>query len=201
MTCIVAAADGKEVVLGGDTLGSHSRGSDGIPRADAKVFRSGPYVIGFTTSYRMGQILRYLTTFPDPPEDHASDALERFFVAEFVPAIKQSFQEHGFDLKASFPSTGKEDFQIQGVQVGGLFIVGVNGHVFEIREDFQVSRPAAPYSAIGTGAPVAHGALHALATAKDISLQDRVKIALSASQTYCTVVRAPFHFVSTAGCA
>lgn len=199
MTCIVAAADGKKVVLGGDSLGSHSRGSDGIPRADAKVFRSGPYVIGFTTSYRMGQILRYLTTFPDPPDDSDPEVLERFFVAELVPAIKESFREHGFDLKASFPSAGKEDFQIQGVHVGGLFIVGVNGRLFEIREDFQVSRPAAPYSAIGTGAPVAHGALHALATATDLKLEERVKIALSASQTYCTVVRAPFHFVSTAG--
>lgn len=52
MTCIVGITDGHTVTIGGD-----SAGSDGwhvAVRSDSKVFQVGPYLMGFTTSYRMG---------------------------------------------------------------------------------------------------------------------------------------------------
>lgn len=60
MTCIVGITDGRTVTVGGD-----SAGSDGWHVAvlsDSKVFQVGPYLMGFTTSYRMGQLLRYSLT-------------------------------------------------------------------------------------------------------------------------------------------
>lgn len=59
MTCIVGLVDGDRVILGGDSAGI--AGWHLQLRADEKVFRNGPYAIGFTTSFRMGQILRYAT--------------------------------------------------------------------------------------------------------------------------------------------
>lgn len=193
MTCIVATADGKRVVIGGDTAASG--GKEIYPRADSKVFRIGPYGIGFTTSFRMGQILRYEAELPDPPEEATEDEMDAFFVTEFVPMIRQTFKEHGFEKKATFPSTGKMDFSETGQEVGGLFVVGVQGRIFEIREDFHLARPATPYSAIGPGAVIVFGALHALEPLADFTLRERAERALSAAATYSTVVRGPFHFV------
>jgi ATP-dependent protease HslVU (ClpYQ) peptidase subunit len=193
MTCIVAIADGTHVVLAGDTAASG--GKEIYPRADSKVFRVGPYAIGFTTSFRMGQILRYEAKLPDPPDGVADEKMEEFFVTEFVPVVRQTFKDHGYEKKATFPSTGKMDFSESGQEVGGLFVIGVQGGIFEIREDFHLARPATPYSSIGSGAPIAFGALHALAGAPSLTLRKRAETALEAAATYSSVVRGPFHFV------
>lgn len=195
MTCIVAVADGESVVLGGDTAASG--GKEIYPRADSKVFRIGPYAIGFTTSFRMGQILRYEAKLPDPPPRASDEAMDEFFVTEFVPAVRQTFKEHGFEKKATFPSSGKMDFSESGQEVGGLFVVGVQGRILEIREDFHLARPATPYSAIGSGAVIAFGALHALESLPDLTLRERAEKALDAAATYSSVVRGPFHFVES----
>ena len=52
MTCIVGLIDGRRVWMGGDSAGVS--GLDITVRADAKVFRNGDFLIGFTSSFRMG---------------------------------------------------------------------------------------------------------------------------------------------------
>ena len=57
MTCIVGLVDDGKVYMGGDAASV-----DGyIVRTSAlsKVFRNGPFLIGYSTSWRMGQILQY----------------------------------------------------------------------------------------------------------------------------------------------
>ena len=188
MTCIVAITDGRAVVLGGDSAGVG--GHELRLRADSKVFQVGCYAIGFTTSFRMGQILRYGTELPEPPNE-----LERFIVTDFVPAVRQSFADHGFAKTARFTPPGEAGVIEEGQDVGGLFLVGVAGQIFSIQQDYQLERPVAPYSAVGFGAPVALGALHALETVSDLSLRERAAKALEAAEAYSAVVRGPFHFV------
>ncbi len=193
MTCIVAITDGRIVIIGGDSAGVG--GHELRLRADLKVFRVGCYAIGFTTSFRMGQILRYGTDLPEPPAEISPAELERFLVTELVPTVRQSFASHGFARTARFASPGEAGVSEDGQDVGGLFLLGVAGQIFEIRKDYQLARPAAPYSAVGRGAPVALGALHALETVPDLSLRERLVRALEAAEAYSTVVRRPFHFV------
>ena len=57
MTCIVGLIDGRRVWMGGDSAGVS--GLDITVRADAKVFRNGDFLIGFTSSFRMGQLLAF----------------------------------------------------------------------------------------------------------------------------------------------
>ena len=104
MTAIVILTDGKRVVLGGDSAATG--GYEVRLRADEKVFRSGSYGIGFTSSYRMGQILRYKTELPEPPRGVGPDELHRFLVTEFVGTVRQAFAEHGFSKRTRFPSPG-----------------------------------------------------------------------------------------------
>ncbi|MCP4593374.1 MAG: hypothetical protein GY842_21775 [bacterium] len=193
MTCIVPVTDGQTVVIGGDSAltGGHELRLDGEP----KVFRVGSYVMGFTTSLRMGQILRYGVKFPDPPEAPKDDELLHFMVTEFVEAVREAFAAKGFAKTARFAAPGDPSVTEEGQERGGVFVVGVAGQIFEIRQDYHVGRPATPYTAIGQGALIALGALHALAPFEDLSLRARATRALEASQEYCSAVRGPFHFV------
>ena len=73
MTCIVAVTDGQTVVIGGDSAGA--AGQELRIRADPKVFLVGSFAIGFTTSFRMGQILRYSAHLPEPPPESGPEAV------------------------------------------------------------------------------------------------------------------------------
>jgi len=193
MTCIVAISDGQTVLLGGDSAGVGGR--ELRLRADSKVFRRGSYVIGFTTSFRMGQILRYETELPEPPPGLGVEELERFVVTHFVPAVRQSFEDHGFGKTIRFTLPDSPSVTEEGQVFGGRFLIGVAGRIFEIRRDYQVARPADPWAAIGTGAAPALGALCALEDAPGLTLRERAEKALRAAETYTVVVRRPFHFV------
>lgn len=196
MTCIVAMADGQHVVMGGDSAGVD--GKNLYLRADAKVFRKDEYLIGFTTSFRMGQILRYETALPKLPELEGTidpAFLERFFVTSFIPAVRRSFEDHGFAKTARFTASDKPGMSEDGQMVGGTFLVGVAGQIFEIRSDYQLGRPVTPYSAVGAGAMVALGALKALENVEGLSLRDRVTQALETAEAYSAGVRGPFQIL------
>ena len=51
MTCIVGLLHNKTIYIGGDSAGSNS--SDLRVRKDTKVFENGPFLMGFTTSFRI----------------------------------------------------------------------------------------------------------------------------------------------------
>ena len=177
MTCIVAVSEGRTVTLGGDSAGVMEE--EMHLRADPKVFRSGPYAIGFTTSFRMGQLLRY-ADLPTPAGD-----LDRFMVTDFVDAVRTLLKRGGF---------AKQEYE---VETGGIFLVGFGNQIFEVRSDYQVARPVKPFTAVGSGARVALGALAALERQPGLSAADRARIALEAAQEYCSAVRAPFRFVDS----
>jgi hypothetical protein len=75
MTAVVGLVHNGTVHLGGDSAAP--QGWDLIVRADPKVFTVGPYAIGFTTSWRMGQVLRWSFKPPKPDVTH----LDRFMAA------------------------------------------------------------------------------------------------------------------------
>ncbi len=191
MTCIVAVTDGTRALIGGDSaaVGEHELHL----RATRKVFRTGPYLIGFTRSWRMGQILRHGTRFPDPPATREGEALEHFMVCEFVPAVRAAFKEHGF-AKTARVTIGMDLIE-EGQELSGVFLVALAGQIFEVRADYQVMRPIAAHAAVGSGATAALGALHALSTDAQLSLEARARTALEAAELYTPSVRRPFHLV------
>ncbi|MDB4872490.1 MAG: hypothetical protein JWL97_3494 [Gemmatimonadales bacterium] len=180
MTCIVGLVDGGIVTIGGDSAGI--AGHITQQRADPKVFASGPYVIGYTSSFRMGQILRYGFEPPLPPKD-ASD-LHGFMCTVFVDAVREALKAAGWATKDSEQ------------EAGGCFLVGVAGQLFEIQSDYQVGQLADGYTAVGCGEQFALGALHATETS-DAHRLTRVTAALKAATHFSTGVRPPFTIVST----
>ena len=140
MTVIIGLQHAGRVYIAGDSAGVS--GLSLTVRADSKVFRAGPYVMGFTTSFRMGQLLRY----GEPPVP--SDDLDRFMVTTFVDHVRTTLRDGGWLTKSS----EREE--------GGTFLVGVGGELFAIYGDFQVERTADAYMAVGCGSNLALGSLH-----------------------------------------
>lgn len=141
MTCIVGIQHRGEVYIGGDTLGSTHYNK--VVRSDVKVFRNGPFVIGFTSSYRMGQLLRYAFVPPPVGED-----LDRYMVVDFINAVRTCFKEGGW-LETN-----------DGIERGGTFLVGYKDRLFAIEGDYQVGINAVGYAACGCGEDFALGSLH-----------------------------------------
>jgi ATP-dependent protease HslVU (ClpYQ) peptidase subunit len=167
MTCIVGYVDNGIVYIGGDSAGS----TDEIirERVDKKVFRVQDFLIGFTTSFRMGQLLQHKLKVPK--QKCKSDF--KFMCTVFIDSVKMVFKEDNMK---------------------GNFLVGYRGVLYDIEEDFQVAMVAEKYNAVGSGSQYALGALHALVDTlgDDESPITIVTAALEASARFNPFVQGPF---------
>ena len=146
-------------------------------RYDRKVFTNGPVAIGFTTSFRMGQLLAHSLSVPEPPADCN---LHRWMVTSFVDAVRDCLKAGGYAQK------DKEE------ERGGTFLVGIRGRLFHVSGDYQVGEPAAGFDACGCGFEIARGAL---AATRGRPAFDRVTTALRAAEEFSAGVRGPFYIV------
>lgn len=178
MTCIAACIENGIVHMAADSGASAWGYVDCQVRRDPKVFHLGGAVIGFTSSWRMGQILRYEFKLPEIPE-HCD--LHEYIVRFFVPKLREV-------AKAAGVLTIKE-----GVEQLGRFLIGLRGRLFYVDTDFQVGEMLTDYLAVGSGAEVAHGALFAT---KGLPAQQRLTTALAAATEHCVGVRGPYIFIS-----
>jgi ATP-dependent protease HslVU (ClpYQ) peptidase subunit len=174
MTCIVGIVQDGTVYIGGDSAGV--AGWDIMTRADRKVFRNGAFLFGFTSSFRMGQLLHYAFT---PPPHIVGMEIDRYMATVFIDALRACLKEGGYARKES------------DQEKGGTFLVGYRGHLFAIEHDYQVGETIFGYNAVGGGSQVALGALHATA---DLEMDPvaRAERALAAAETFNNGVRSPF---------
>lgn len=179
MTCIVGYVEGGVVHLGADSLGVG--GNSKTTRADKKVFRRGPFVIGFTTSFRMGQILQYQLVVPEQKENVTD---HEFMCTVFIDACRKVLMECGM---------AKSENE---VETAGTFLVGYRGNLYTIEADYQVGMTVEAYDSVGCGSDLALGAMHALSGA-DCDPYDRIQMALEAAENFSSGVGGPFHFISS----
>jgi ATP-dependent protease HslVU (ClpYQ) peptidase subunit len=172
VTAIVGLVDQGRVYIGGDSAGV--AGHSLTVRADAKVFRNGAYLFGFTTSFRMGQLIRYSLEPPTPNGD-----VERFMSTVFIDAVRACLKDGGWARKDS----EREE--------GGTFLAGVSGRLFSVYEDYQVAEAADGYAAVGCGSDISLGALYATARTR-MPARKRVEVALAAAERFSAGVRGPF---------
>jgi hypothetical protein len=180
-TCIVGLIHEGSIWMGGDSAGVG--GLSIVTRADKKVFLKRDslgteYGFGFTSSFRMGQLLQYTLNIPVM----ATSDLHEFMATAFATAVRQCFKDGGFTHIENSSETG------------GTFLVGTQGRLFYIDEDFQIGENIPNYSACGCGADLALGSLYTSAKTEMIPT-DRLMIALEAAQEYSAGVRAPFNII------
>ncbi len=174
MTCIVGVVHRMGVIIGGDSAGVGAYRI--VRRADEKVFKVGEFIMGFTDSFRMGNILRYSFT---PPVQGAENDVT-FMNTKFVDAVRACLTKGGYAAK-------KDE-----VESGGTFLVGYRGNLYCIESDYQVGISLEEFEAIGCGEEFALGCLHATG---ERDPHERVKLALEAAARFSTGVRGPFNFV------
>jgi ATP-dependent protease HslVU (ClpYQ) peptidase subunit len=176
VTCVVALRHEGVIYMGCDSagVGGYSRSN----RLDPKIYRVGEMLIGFTSSFRMGQLLGYSLTLP---RHHPDDAIEKYMATQFVNAVRECLKSGGW--------AKKENEQ----EECGFFLVAYKGRIFEVQSDYQVAENAEPYSAVGCGFDLALGSLFTSGLAlQTTDPRRRVEIALEASAAFSAGVYPPF---------
>lgn len=183
MTCAVAVRDPKRgcVVVGADSCGGRSDGDWTVHTLrNQKVFRNGPFVIGYTSSFRMGQLLQHSFKAPVPPK--RGDLLG-FMVRDFVEAARAVLKQGGY--------TRIEN----NAEEAGEFVCAIGRRIFVIESNLQIIESTEPFAAVGCGSSFALGALRALP--QTTPAKSRCLAALKVGERSSGGVVRPFHFVST----
>lgn len=186
MTCIVALIDGEKVFMGGDSAASDEKSGLIFSRTDPKVFKVGQFGIGFTDSFRMGQILQYSWKPPVYTPTKNNSNLDKFMRTKFVESVKEAFQEGGYGKFGSNTDDGDE---------GGVFLIGVQGtgRIFTMDSDFHIGECDVPYMAEGSGGELALGSLFSTTNIK--TSRKRVRLALEAAAKFNMAVQGPFTII------
>ena len=175
MTCSAAIKHDGQVFIAGDSAGV--AGYSLQLRRDSKVWEKDGFVYGFTSSFRMGQLLRFKFK---PPTHHAEIDDYEYMVSDFVEGVRSCLKKGGYaQIKDS-------------VEEGGTFIVGYKGEIYIIEDDYQVGMLRDDYIAVGCGHGYAKGAMYALQGCDEMGPVDKLRIALEAAERHSAGVRGPF---------
>lgn len=176
MTVIAGLVYDGEVYIGGD--GAANGGSGISSMVEPKVWKHGDFVFGFCDSFRMGEILKYRFKPPVIPKGKSLDVYMRTL---FVDWVIGAFKDNEFL------------WQSNGTIGGGVFLIGTQGRLFQMDDDFHIGENTCGYDAIGSGYTAALGSLYS--TVGDPRY--RVMTAMKAAEEHVLGIRGPYTIVST----
>ena len=160
MTTIVGKQIGNKVYLGTDSQVTAIRKySHPIM---AKISERGQYLIAGAGESAACDIAQHIW---NPPSPSVSDKknLYHFMITKVVPSLRQAFKDNDY----KYDKDSGDDYNF-------LFLIAINGEVFEIADDFSVCIDIDGIYGIGSGSSYAVGALKAgadLQKALEISSQ------------------------------
>jgi hypothetical protein len=178
MTCIVGMVDKKDVVIGGDSAGV--AGYSMAVRKDPKVFLKDGFLFGFTSSFRMGQLLQY--TFK-APKQKAGVSDDTYLRTTWIDALRKCLTDGGCSQK------------VNNQESGGTFLLGYRSRLYIVDGDFQIGESHCGYDACGCGADIAKGAM----CVSGKPAEERVRQSLFAAEFHSAGVRGPFNVLRLRG--
>lgn len=180
----LVAEDGT-IYMGADSAATNNVGDQFLVE-NQKVFqpvRCPWYLIGFAGSFRLGQLLRYsLPRIPKPPKN--AD-VQYFLSTVFVDKMRKCFKASGFSK-----------FSEHGQERGGFCMLGYQGKLYMIEDDYQVLVPSTDYTALGTGQSFALGSLYSTAHISNLQPEERVLLSLQAAVANNCMCREPLYIRS-----
>lgn len=176
MTCIIALKHKGKIHMGADSAGVADL--DITSRKDSKIFIKNDMLFGFTSSFRMGQIIRYCFKIPDHRNDISN---MEFLSSTFIRVLRRTFKENGYCR------------EYNSEQSGGEFLIGYKGKIYHIGSDFQVGESLEIFDSCGCGKSYALGSMYSTKSSDPCS---RIKEALSAAEKFSAGVRRPFNIMS-----
>lgn len=178
MTCIIAIEQNNQVLIGADRMGSSSYA--GEPVAFAKCFKNGPLIIGYSGSFRAGQILQYGLEVPP-----LTNNLDKWVAIDLPIAIRKAFKDNEW-LETT-----------DGKAVGAPILIAVQGRCYQMQTDFSFLRSLSGEYAIGSGQDFAMGSLRS--TRGKMPPKRRIIEALDTASEYVLSVAPPYDFVISKG--
>lgn len=145
MTCIIGLVQDGTVYMGCDSAGSNGWTLRAVH--NPKIFRVGECLIGYTSSFRMGQILQYHLNLPTRSETESD---EQYMFVKFSEAVRGCLKSYGYATIES----NKES--------GGEFLVGYRGHLYTMYSNFALLQHRDNIESVGCAYEVALGAMLAL---------------------------------------
>ena len=122
MTCILATISKGKVHMIGDMCGSNGFTHKNYTK-NVKVFKNGDFLVGYTTCYRMGQILEYSWETPTKSLDYSDDV---YLYKHVVNSLKTAFDTNSFGHKKG------KSFS------GGNFLLGWKGRILEVQDNLSI---------------------------------------------------------------
>lgn len=146
MTVIIGYTDGENV---------HMIADGGIVNGDSiqnivhpKIFKINvaghDMLIGYTTSFRMGQLLQFYLKEKLSSTDIDKDKIYEFLCTTFIENIRTIFKEHGFQCAG-------ENQQ----EYGGTFLIGCMGRLFTVQDNYAVLEFKENFACVGCGETLA----------------------------------------------
>ena len=186
MTCIIGYVDKKEncVWMGADSLGSN--GFTKSVENQPKVFKNSIFkniIMGSTSTFRHIDLLKYSDKLFEEIDWYKKTELDhKYMVTKFIPNLIKLFDE---GIKSEIDKAK-----------GANFIIGVGTKLFEIQQDYSVLEPLDEYASVGCGEYAAFGSLYSTKNL-DISISEKIKIALESAEHHICGVQRPFRIINT----
>jgi len=180
MTCIVAYVDDAgNGHIGSDSLSSNSWRKDTV--RNRKIFRKENFLFGYTSSWRMGQLLEYQFNLP---ERKPNQTLTRYMHTDFIEGVRTLLKDHGY----MEIDKAKESI--------GTFIVVIESRIFYIQDDLSILESENKFDACGCGEDFARSAMHILDKYVKIAPRELLKEAIAVAGKYSTGVGGSFKYLA-----
>ncbi len=133
--------------------------------------------MGYTSSFRMGQLLRFKLKvdkqLPEQDDDY------EYMCTIFIDAVRKCLKDGGYMTVDNNEETI------------GCFLVGYNGRLYEITGNMQVGESYNNFDSVGCGCDYAKGALNILENSK-LTSEKIITKALETAVKFSGGVRPPF---------
>lgn len=189
MTCIVGIETSSGVWLGADSWSCSADGDrPSFTIAESKLFKKDSLIFGSCGSIRFANVVKFLV--PNIKYTNKSsdpDSILGWIVRKWIPVFRKVILREGLVVGAETNHEADDT---------GELLLGVGGVLLAIGSDFGVERVKRGYNAIGSGASIACGALHALIHNERNEPKHDLRLALEASRAHSPFVKGPFTFLS-----
>lgn len=180
MTAVVGLVAGKKIWMGGDAAATCTSTLSQTLVKDPKVFVSGDMLLGFSGSFRLGQLLRYSYTPPEHPED--LDDIS-YLNTLWLDAVRTCLKDGGFTRVEDSTETAPDS----------SLLIGYHGKLYVMEADFNILEPAHPYAAIGSSGDFALGSLSTTCKLnKRLSPKKKIETALHVASDFSASCRPPY---------
>jgi ATP-dependent protease HslVU (ClpYQ) peptidase subunit len=138
-------------------------------------------LIGYTSSYRMGQLLEHSLIIP---ERETNQSIENYMYVDFINAVRELLKNNG-------------QMQVdRNVQTIGFFLIVTEGLIFQMQDDLSLLEAADGFDACGSGESYARAALHLLKNQGKLSPKEMLTEAIDIAAQYVSSVGGEVKYLS-----